>query len=110
MKKALYTIASVLLLTAVYFELSAQKTVASSGITTPPANNYPRMSHNAIEAIQNPSVGDVVYDLTFSCHRVYNGRRWKPTYQAQTTKRLVETLFAMQHQKPRSKNWFFLRY
>lgn len=110
MKKALYTIASLLLIIGAVFELNAQKTIASSGVTTPPTSNYPRMSHSAIEAIQNPSRGDVVYDLTFSCHRVYTGRRWKPTYQAQTTKRLVEALFAMQHQKPRSKSWLFQRY
>ncbi|MFD2523039.1 hypothetical protein [Emticicia soli] len=110
MKKTFFTFTAVLLIATVYFELNAQKTIASSGVTTPPTSNYPRMSHSAIEAIQNPSRGDVVYDLTFSCHRVYTGRRWKPTYQAQTTKRLVEALFAMQHQKPRSKSWLFQRY
>lgn len=41
----------------------------------------PRLSNDAILALPNPQTGDMAYDLTFLCLRVYNGSEWLCSYQ-----------------------------
>ncbi|RFS17081.1 hypothetical protein [Emticicia sp. C21] len=41
----------------------------------------PRLSNEAILALPNPQTGDLAYDLTFLCLRVYNGSEWLCSYQ-----------------------------
>lgn len=49
-------------------------TITPEGIT--PSMNYPRLSYEAILALPNPKEGDLVYDLTFKCLRIFNGNKW----------------------------------
>lgn len=62
-----------------YGAYSQSTTILPSGIT--PNNNYPRLKYDDIISIPSPSVGDIAYDLTFLCLRVYNGSKWLCTYQ-----------------------------
>jgi hypothetical protein len=43
--------------------------------------NYPRTSYDEILALPNPTEGDIAYDSTFKCLRVYNGDHWICTFQ-----------------------------
>ena len=52
------------------------------GTWTTPAQNYPRITYNAIVALPNPTLGDMAYDITYRCLRVYNGTKWVPTYRS----------------------------
>ncbi len=56
-------------------------TVLPSGITPAMNSSHPRLSYDAILALPSPQIGDIAYDLTFLCLRVYNGSKWVCTYQ-----------------------------
>ena len=61
-------------------QLSAQNvTITPNGIT--PATHHPRLSYDAIRSLPDPKAGDIAYDLTFNCLRVYTGTQWLCTYQ-----------------------------
>ena len=51
------------------------------GSWTTPSANYPRISYDAILALPSPTKGDIAYDNTFDCLRVYTGNKWICTYQ-----------------------------
>jgi Beta-propeller repeat len=51
-----------------------QVTITPNGIT--PTMTYPRLTYDAMMALPSPVEGDLVYDLTFKCLRVYNGSKW----------------------------------
>ena len=51
------------------------------GSWTTSSANYPRISYDAILALPSPTKGDIAYDNTFDCLRVYTGNKWICTYQ-----------------------------
>lgn len=51
------------------------------GSWTTSSANYPRISYDAILALPSPTKGDIAYDNTFDCLRVYTGSKWICTYQ-----------------------------
>ncbi|NBB20587.1 hypothetical protein GVN20_14570 [Runella sp. CRIBMP] len=60
---------------AVILRLNAQNvTITPTGVT--PSFNYPRLTYDAILALSGPIEGDLAYDLTFKCLRMYNGSKW----------------------------------
>ena len=64
------------------FSLNAQNvTILPSGITPASTSTYPRISYDAILALPSPVKGDMAYDITFDCLRIYTGRKWLCTYQ-----------------------------
>lgn len=64
------------------FSAKAQNvTITPSGITPAVSGTYPRLSYDDITALPSPTAGDIAYDLTFLCLRVYNGTKWVCTYQ-----------------------------
>jgi uncharacterized protein (AIM24 family) len=77
---------SILFISTLLFNFSASAqnvTVTPSGIT-PLSGSYPRLSYDDITVLPTPSVGDLAYDLTFLCLRVYNGAKWVCTLQNPT--------------------------
>ncbi|MBK9510766.1 MAG: hypothetical protein IPO04_15565 [Cytophagaceae bacterium] len=50
--------------------------ILPTGITPAPAASYPRISYDQILALPAPQAGDMAYDLTFNCLRVFNGTKW----------------------------------
>ena len=56
-------------------------TITPSGITPAQAATYQRLNYDAILALPSPAVGDMAYDLTFRCLRLYNGDKWLCSYQ-----------------------------
>jgi uncharacterized protein (AIM24 family) len=56
-------------------------TITPSGITPALSGTYPRISYDDMLALPIPQTGDIAYDLTFMCLRVYNGTKWVCTYQ-----------------------------
>ena len=59
-------------------------TIQPSGITPAVGGTYPRLTYDALIALPNPQKGDMAYDLTFNCLRVYNGNKWVCTFQSPT--------------------------
>ena len=55
-------------------------TIIPSGIS-PASNNYLRLEFDQINALPNSQRGDIAYDLTFNCLRVFNGLSWVCTFQ-----------------------------
>lgn len=53
-------------------------TITPNGITPAMGGTYPRLSYENILALPSPQLGDLAYDLTYNCLRVYNGK-WKRT-------------------------------
>jgi hypothetical protein len=51
------------------------------GTWTTSSANYPRITYDAIVALPSPALGDMAYDITFRCMRIYNGSKWIPTYR-----------------------------
>jgi hypothetical protein len=57
-------------------------TILPTGITPAPSGaSYPRISYDAILALPSPVKGDMAYDNTFDCLRIYTGSIWICTYQ-----------------------------
>jgi Beta-propeller repeat len=62
--------------------LKAQNvTISPGGITPALTGTYPRISYDAILALPSPVMGDMAYDITFKCLRVFTGIKWICTYQ-----------------------------
>lgn len=59
--------------------LGQSVTITPSGIS--PALSYPRLSYDELKVLANPNEGDLAYDLTFKCLRVYISNKWICTYQ-----------------------------
>jgi uncharacterized protein (AIM24 family) len=59
-------------------------TITPSGISPAMSGTYPRLAFDAILALPSPVVGDIAYDITFLCLRVFNGSKWVCTYQSPT--------------------------
>ena len=59
-------------------------TITPSGISPAMSGTYPRLAYDAILALPSPVVGDIAYDITFLCLRVFNGSKWVCTYQSPT--------------------------
>ncbi|AWV99546.1 SBBP repeat-containing protein [Arcticibacterium luteifluviistationis] len=56
--------------------LQAQNvTINPSGIT-PGLTTHPRISYNEILALPSPAIGDIAFDTTFLCLRIYIGNKW----------------------------------
>jgi hypothetical protein len=51
-------------------------TIRPNSITPSTSSVYQKLSYDAIQALAAPVKGDMVYDLTFKCPRVYNGSKW----------------------------------
>ncbi len=77
-----FAITLFVLLTFSTYTYSQMVTILPSGITPVVGNNHhPRLTYDNIVALPNPQKGDIAYDLTFSCLRVYNGSSWVCTFQ-----------------------------
>ena len=73
MKKLLH----LFLLLALFTEVHAQNvTVTPDGITPASGTSYPRISYAAILALPNPQEGDLAYDTTNKCLRLYSAGEW----------------------------------
>lgn len=78
MKKLFY----LLFLTGIVVGLQAQNvTITPTGITPSSGSSYPRLSYEAILTLPSPQKGDIAYDITFECLRVYTGNKWLCSYQ-----------------------------
>lgn len=80
MKKIFYLLVC---LNLQFGNLKAQNiTITPNGITpAQTSDGYLRISYDAILALPSPVKGDMAYDITFDCLRVYNGKKWLCTYQ-----------------------------
>ncbi|RFS16974.1 SBBP repeat-containing protein [Emticicia sp. C21] len=76
MKKILYFCLALALFTHSYAQ---QVTITPDGIT--PKNTYPRISYTAILALPNPQEGDLAFDTTYKCLRIYIEGKWLCSYQ-----------------------------
>jgi hypothetical protein len=56
------------------------------GTWTTNSANYPRITYDAIVALPSPTLGDMAYDITYRCLRVYNGSKWVCTFQNPSSK------------------------
>ncbi|NBB22545.1 hypothetical protein GVN20_24540 [Runella sp. CRIBMP] len=56
--------------------VKAQNTTISPSVFSPP-----RQSYDAILSIPSPQTGDMVYDTTFNCLRVYTAGKWNCSYK-----------------------------
>ena len=64
-----------LILTVSVLSVRSQSvTITPNGIT--PASSHPRLTYDAILALSSPAEGDIAYDITFKCLRVFNGNKW----------------------------------
>jgi hypothetical protein len=69
---------------AISAQLQAQHvTINPGGIT--PAPTHPRISYDAILALPNPQEGDLAFDTTNKCLRVYINGNWICSYQNPNT-------------------------
>lgn len=57
--------------------------ILPTGITPAPSGSHPRITNDQILALPNPQKGDLAYDLTFNCLRVFNGSKWLQLLTAQ---------------------------
>ncbi|RFS16977.1 hypothetical protein [Emticicia sp. C21] len=55
---------------------SQSVTILPDGITPKQGSTVPRLSYDAIAALPNPQNGDMAYDLTFNCLRLYKKNKW----------------------------------
>lgn len=67
---------------AVVLSFAQNVTITPRGITPAMTGSYPRISYDAILALPNPAKGDMAFDMTFNCLRVYTGSKWICTYQS----------------------------
>jgi Beta-propeller repeat len=67
---------------AVVLSFAQNVTITPGGITPAMTGAYPRISYDAILALPNPAKGDMAFDMTFNCLRVYTGAKWICTYQS----------------------------
>ncbi|WP_435355385.1 SBBP repeat-containing protein [Emticicia sp. SJ17W-69] len=64
-----------------YFLITLFKINAQNISLTPNTVTVPRLNYEAILALTNPTEGQIVYDLTFHCLRIYNGNKWLCSFQ-----------------------------
>ncbi len=57
--------------------------ILPTGITPAPSSAYPRLTYEQIQSLANPQQGDLAYDLTFMCLRLYTGTKWLKLLTAQ---------------------------
>jgi len=62
--------AVLILLYLISSQLRAQSTVSSTGLVPP------KFSFEQIQAIRSPELGQLVFDTSFKCLRMYNGKNW----------------------------------
>jgi hypothetical protein len=55
---------------------SQNVTITPDGIAPVLSGSYQRLSYDAIIALPSPNDGDIAYDVTFKCMRLYNGTKW----------------------------------
>lgn len=55
---------------------SQNVTILPGGITPMQSGSYPRLSYDEIAALTSSQEGDIAYDTTFKCLRLYNGTKW----------------------------------
>ncbi|WP_428656423.1 SBBP repeat-containing protein [Runella sp.] len=72
-----------LLIVSVLSAQSQNVTITPNGIT--PASSHPRLTYDAILALPNPAEGDLAYDLTFKCLRVFTDNKWVCTLTNNST-------------------------
>jgi hypothetical protein len=67
-------------------------TINPTGITPlTSGSSFPRISNSQILALPSPLKGDLAYDLTFNCLRVYNGSKWLNILTGQDTNQPATT-------------------
>ena len=59
-----------------FYGFAQNVTILPGGITPMQSGSYPRLSYDEIASITSPQDGDIVYDTTFKCMRLYNGTKW----------------------------------
>lgn len=75
---------------------SAQNvTIFPNGITPATTSTHPRISYDQILALPNPLKGDLAYDLTFNCLRVFNGTKWLHLLSAQDVNQTSNTAWGI---------------
>jgi hypothetical protein len=72
-----------LLFVVIEVSIGQNVSILPTGITPAPAGNHPRITNDQILALPNPQKGDLAYDLTFNCLRVFNGSKWLQLLSAQ---------------------------
>jgi hypothetical protein len=78
MKKTIY----LYIVVAMLIKVQAQNvTITPAGITPALSGNYPRISYTAILALPSPQQGDIAFDTTNKCLRIYVDGKWVCTYQ-----------------------------
>lgn len=65
---------SLVLIVSTLYVKGQSVTITPGGIT--PSSGHPRLTYDAILALPAPAEGDLAYDLTFKCLRVFNGSKW----------------------------------
>ena len=65
------------------YVLAQNVSILPTGITPAPSGSHPRITNDQILALPNPQKGDLAYDLTFNCLRVFNGSKWLQLMTAQ---------------------------
>jgi hypothetical protein len=88
MKKTIIKFLFAFLLLGKVIHIYAQSvTITPDGITPGIGKmNYLRLRYDALIALPNPQTGDLAYDLTFNCLRVYNGQQWVCTNRSSSNK------------------------
>jgi Beta-propeller repeat len=56
--------------------LAQNVTISPSGITPIISGTIQKLSYEAIRALPNPQTGDMAYDISYKCLRIYNGFKW----------------------------------
>jgi hypothetical protein len=72
-----------LLFVVVEVSIAQNVSILPTGITPNQSGGYPRVTNEQILAIPSPQKGDLAFDLTFSCLRVFNGTKWFQLLTAQ---------------------------
>lgn len=70
-----------ILLFFVQFSFAQNVTITPNGITPNFSENYPRLHYEEILELPDPKEGDMAFDKTFECLRIYNGKQWLCSFQ-----------------------------
>lgn len=85
-KTILKFVFALLLLGKNIYSYAQSVTITPDGITPATGMNYPRLNYEILIALPDPKAGDLAYDLTFNCLRVYNGQQWVCTNRSSSNK------------------------
>lgn len=66
-----------------FYAFAQNVSILPTGISPAPSDSHPRITNDQILALPNPQKGDLAYDLTFNCLRVFNGSKWLQLMTAQ---------------------------